>query len=388
MKKDKIFRIIGHVIFWLITAYAFTHFSYLRSLLTPVYKELFVVSFLAIMVYLHYFVLIPCLFQRKLFVAYWSITFVFLLLLSMLEMFFNSNYLQNVKENMEADLFPPYIFSLFITLFLRNAEFWAFLFILRLYGQLKNSMVNKETAILNETDVIAVLVCDNQTITVNINELSYVRCIRNKCRLHMKNSTVYEQYASLSHWEELLASHGAIRVNRDTLVMLHAIVSFTNDSMLLIPSETNIIMYKGDKKNEVFDYLCEHIPSKQAVTQENVRKGDLSSENGALNDEFEKNGALNFVNLEEFLAIIAGDKDMISICSRIIFFPFSNAKDIAANTQISYRTVEKKLQYLKENNIIQYEGARKNGNYAFTPYVSDEVKAWLMNKEGCQLLNE
>lgn len=90
-----------------------------------------------------------------------------------------------------------------------------------------------------------------------------------------------------------------------------------------------------------------------------------------------KNGALNFVNLEEFLAIIAGDKDMISICSRIIFFPFSNAKDIAANTQISYRTVERKLQYLKKNNIIQHEGARKNGNYAFTPYVSEEVKNWL-----------
>ena len=119
-------------------------------------------------------------------------------------------------------------------------------------------MVNKETAILNETDVIAVLVCDNQTITVNINELSYVRCIRNKCRLHMKNSTVYEQYASLSHWEELLASHGAIRVNRDTLVMLHAIVSFTNDSMLLIPSETNIIMYKGDKKMR-FLIICANI---------------------------------------------------------------------------------------------------------------------------------
>lgn len=114
----------------------------------------------------------------------------------------------------------------------------------------------------------------------------------------------------------------------------------------------------------------------------------MSSENGALNEEFEKNGALNFVNLEEFLAIIAGDKDMISICSRIKNSPLSNAKDIAENTQISYRTVARKLQYLKENNIIQYEGARKNGNYAFTPYVSDEVKAWLMNKEVSQLLNE
>ena len=104
----------------------------------------------------------------------------------------------------------------------------------------------------------------------------------------------------------------------------------------------------------------------------------MSSENGALNDEFEKNGALNFVNLEEFLAIIAGDKDMISICSRIIFFPFSNAKDIAANTQISYRTVERKLQYLKKNNIIQHEGARKTGGYSLNPNITEDAKEWLL----------
>lgn len=55
---------------------------------------------------------------------------------------------------------------------------------------------------------------------------------------------------------------------------------------------------------------------------------------------------------------------------------------------VPLRTIERKMKYLKENHIIRHEGARKNGNYAFTPYVSDEVKAWLMNKEVCQLLNE
>lgn len=381
MKKNKIFHLVGHVLFWLITAYAFTHYSYLRPMLSPIYQELFHVFFLVIMVYLHYFLFIPYLFQRKNYTVYWSVTLIIILLLCSFELLLSYAQMENIYGKLGDDLFHHYIFSVFFLISLRDASFWMFFFILCLYQGLEKSSANKEVAILEKNKVIAVLVNDSKAISIDINELSYIQCIKNKCRLYMKNSTVYEQYASLSHWEELLAPHGAIRINRDTLIMLSAVVSFTNDNILLIPSETNVAIYKGDKKNEIFNYLCKHIPSKRTVTPDKVIEGVLSGKNGALNDEFKTDGALKFVNLEEFLAIIAGDKEKISICRMIVFLPFSNAKDIAKETQIPYRTVTRKMQYLKENNIIQHKGARKNGNYAFTPYVSKEVKTWLKTKE-------
>lgn len=372
---------LGHLIFWLMMAYGFTHYSYLRSMLSPVYKEYFHVLFLAFMVYLHYFLLIPYLFQRKKYASYWSITLILLLLLSAFELFLLSNKLHIIREDLGDDLFPHYLRSMLIVITFRNASFWMFSFIIRLYQELKESSTNKETAILERTHVIAVLVDDGKTIPLDINELAYIQCVRNKCRLYMKNKTVYEQYASLSHWEDLLVPHDAIRVNRDTLVMLHAVVSFTSDKLVLTPSGTNISIYKGNNKNEVFDFLCEHIPAKRMDTESKAKKEDVDGINGSINnnkkDEFEENGSLNFVNLEDFVSLVANDKDKISICQAIISIPSANVKTIAETVNIPYRTVARKLKYLKEMKVVQYVGAQKNGGYVLSPLVTEEVKNFL-----------
>lgn len=85
--------------------------------------------------------------------------------------------------------------------------------------------------------------------------------------------------------------------------------------------------------------------------------------------------------MEEFNGIIAKDEDLFQLCKQLAIKQSIDMKRISETKGVSLRTIERKMQYLKENNIIQHEGARKNGNYAFTPYVSEEVKAWLKSKE-------
>lgn len=378
MKKYKIFHIVGHVIFWLITTFAFTHYSYVRPMLNPFYMELIIVFLLAVTVYIHYFLLIPHLFQRKMYVAYWSITLIIILLQSSLEICLSYDKLRNIYEGLGIDLFHHYLRSLFIMISLRNAEFWAFFFILRLNVEMKTISDNKEYAILKEAKIIAVFIEDNQTITLKINDLSYIQCTRNKCKIHTKKNIVYEQYASLIHWEELLKPYGAVRVNRDTLIMMDAVVAFTCDRVQLIPSGVNVNYYKGDKQDEVFRYLCERLPSKQIISRNDKEKVESEEKNGSIKDKSGETGSLNIVNLEDFTGFVANDKDKISICKAIINTPSANVKMLAEMVNIPYRTTARKLKYLKEKKIIQYQGAQKNGGYVLSPFVNEEVKEWLL----------
>lgn len=379
MKKFKIFHLVGHVIFWLITTFAFTHYSYVRPMLNPFYMELIIVFLLAVTVYIHYFLLIPHLFQRKMYVAYWSITLIIILLQSSLEICLSYDKLRNIYEGLGIDLFHHYLRSLFIMISLRNAEFWAFFFILRLNVEMKTISDNKEYAILKEAKIIAVFIEDNQTITLKINDLSYIQCTRNKCKIHTKKNIVYEQYASLIHWEELLKPYGAVRVNRDTLIMMDAVVAFTCDRVQLIPSGVNVNYYKGDKQDEVFRYLCERLPSKQIISRNDKEKVESEGKNGSINDEYEKTGSKIFVNLEEFHDIITNDKEMICICRFIGKNSCPNAKMISDALNVPYRTLARKLKYLKNMNIIQYQGAKKNGGYVISPQVSEELRMFLMD---------
>lgn len=378
MKKFSFFHFVAHIIFWVVTLYAFTHFSYIRPMFPQKSTEIFYVFLLMVMSYLHYFLLIPYLFQRKWYVAYWSTTFILILLLSMLELYFSSDHLEKTYQELGADLFHHYIRSLFIMISLRNAEFWAFFFILRLNMEIKTISENKEYAILKEAKIIAVFVEENQTITLKINDLSYIQCTRNKCKIHTKNNIVYEQYASLSHWEDLLKPYGAVRVNRDTLIMTDAVVAFTCDKVQLIPAGIGVNFYKGNKQDEVFRYLCEQIPSKQIISWNNNEKKDLEEKNGSIKDKSGETGSLNYVNLEDFTGFVANDKDKISICKAIINTPSANVKMLAEMVNIPYRTTARKLKYLKEKKIIQYQGAQKNGGYVLSPFVNEEVKEWLL----------
>lgn len=379
MKKFSFFHFVAHIIFWVVTLYAFTHFSYIRPMFPQKSTEIFYVFLLMVMSYLHYFLLIPYLFQRKWYVAYWSTTFILILLLSMLELYFSSDHLEKTYQELGADLFYHYLRSLFIMISLRNAEFWAFFFILRLNMEIKTISENKEYAILKEAKIIAVFVEENQTITLKINDLSYIQCTRNKCKIHTKNNIVYEQYASLSHWEELLKPYGAVRVNRDTLIMMDAVVAFTCDRVQLIPSGVNVNYYKGDKQDEVFRYLCERLPSKQIISWNDNEKVESEGKNGSLNDVYGKFGSKRIVNLEEFHDIITYDKEMICICRFIGKNSCPNAKMISDALNVPYRTLARKLKYLKNMNIIQYQGAKKNGGYVISPQVSEELREFLID---------
>ena len=169
-----------------------------------------------------------------------------------------------------------------------------------------------------------------------------------------------------------------MRVNRDTLIMTDAVVAFTCDKVQLIPAGIDMNFYKGNKQDEVFRYLCEQIPSKQIISWNNNEKKDLEEKNGSIKDKSEETGSLNFVNLEDFTGFVANDKDKISICKAIINTPSANVKKLAEMVNIPYRTTARKLKYLKEKKIIQYQGAQKNGGYVLSPFVTEEVKKWLL----------
>ncbi len=82
-------------------------------------------------------------------------------------------------------------------------------------------------------------------------------------------------------------------------------------------------------------------------------------------------------NLEKFMDNIAHDEDLLNLCRIIAKDPSVTTKILSEQLHIPLRTIERKIKYLKDNGVLQHNGAKKNGGYAFSPSVSPTVLNWL-----------
>ncbi|MBR0078133.1 MAG: hypothetical protein IJP72_07035, partial [Bacteroidales bacterium] len=78
-RKKQILYIIAHVLFWAIVSWRFCVNSFLRSFAYSYWKEIVTVLFIAGMVYLNYFVLIPKLLLKRKRVLFWSCVIILLI---------------------------------------------------------------------------------------------------------------------------------------------------------------------------------------------------------------------------------------------------------------------------------------------------------------------
>lgn len=350
-------RIGGHVVFWLCTVYMFCHYSYLRPMAHHWQVEALHVFLLALMVYFHYFLLIPYILKRRLHGLYWILTLSIFSLLTIWELSVFSPQLNVIKSQVDPDTYSKYLMGLICNVTLRNAGFWAFFFILKIYEELKFLSLKRETLLLKENHSVSFADNSGNTLMLHIEQMSHIQCDRNICVFYMKNGLKFKQYASLSQWEELLVPQWAIRVNRDTLVMFDAIVSFTDDALCVSSSDQIIAFYKGDRRISVYEELLKRVPERMNMTcgrQENI---SLSLKNDAEKDEFEEE------NETTCNAELVMDVEMKLIYKKIAEQPYLNAKALSEILDIPLRTVERKLKFLKEHNAIRYDGSARRGGY-------------------------
>ena len=78
---------------------------------------------------------------------------------------------------------------------------------------------------------------------------------------------------------------------------------------------------------------------------------------------------------------ITHDEDLLILCRIIAKDPSVTMKSLSDQLKVSLKTVERKLKILKDKGILQHCGAKKNGEYVFSPSISDSVINWLTTDE-------
>lgn len=341
-------RIGAHVVFWLCTAYMFCHYSYLRPMSPLWHVEVFHVALLSIMVYLHYFLLIPYLLKRRLYGSYWTLTLLIFFLLTIWELYTFSPQLRELTAQMGSSLYSKYLMAMIINTSLRNAGFWAFFFILRMYEELNVLLSERDAFQLRENHSVSFADNKGKPVMLHIEQLSYIQCDRNVCIFYLKNGLKFKQYASLSQWEDLLVPQWAIRVNRDTLVLYDAIVSFTDDSLCDTLGKQMIELYKGDRRKYVYEELMKRVPERCDVVNVTGRKEEQNMD-------------------------LIMDEELTLICKKIAKQPYLNAKALSEASSIPLRTMERKLSLLKEQGVIRYDGSARKGGYVLIDSRADTM---------------
>ena len=165
-----------------------------------------------------------------------------------------------------------------------------------------------------------------------------------------------------------------LRINRFVIIPVGRIDHYSKDS---------ITISYGHAAHEMTFPLSEKYVSD--VKEKIASLVDLNHRDDVLNDHSNvlkedadhKNVGLKNVGLEEFLSIIDKSDELKDICRMIAKEPGITRKAMSVQLQVSLKTIDRKISFLKGKGIIQHSGAKKNGEYVISPQVTEEVKNWL-----------
>ena len=226
-RKTNILLTIGHLLFWVVVSWCFCAFSHLRPLAIHYWKELLCVVFVAAMTYTSFFVLIPKVLYKRHHLQFWIYTLLLLAATVFAEMWLVDSDMHIRAVWLSPNQFRLYYENTIFLLFLRDATFFLFFLLLKLYRTHAIALENIERMISHETHQFILFSSNTKPQLVDLNDIALFTYQNNGIIITLKSGLFRKQNGSLVEVEGLLPSDCFIRANRQTLVMLNSIAYYT-----------------------------------------------------------------------------------------------------------------------------------------------------------------
>ena len=248
----------------------------------------------------------------------------------------------------------------------------------RLFENEKQTLEKERIALAKNKGFICVPSGKETIETINISDISYILHERNYTYLYTIDGNRYCKYCSLSSMEELLPENLFIRVNRNTIIHLNKITSYTEDSVS--------ILYGNPAQDISFTLSEKYVPNiREKIASAvglNLSVDGLNSKNDGLNNPSEDlNDDLNTACLEDFLNNREHNEELLALCRMIAKNPSVTMKSLSDQLGVSLKTIERRIKNLKDKGILQHSGAKKNGEYVFASSIPGSVINWLTTDE-------
>lgn len=372
--KYKVFfvRAFLHLLFVLGVLLFFRYNSFLRpAAYGAMYKEYIVAFLLVSVLYANYLFFIPKFYLKRHYLFFIILALFCILFISTAEIFLVS---PNIKH-----CFPTFFnehqvkltfLKIFVLIVFRNIAFFLFFFMLGVFEN-EVQIAHKERIALSKSKGFISVSCDNNNLKIiSIFDIFYIQHERNYTYIHTIDGQQYCKYISLSNMEEILPDSLFIRINRYVIIPISRISFYSKKSIT--------ISYGDDEHEMIFSLSEKYVSSVKEKLDENV---GLNCQNVGLKDTFDGlNVGLNSTDLEEFFNLMSHNDDLKTICIMIANDPSVTIKTLSETLHVSTKTIERKIKILKDKGILQHNGAKKNGEYVFSPIISAADIKWLVIK--------
>lgn len=361
IKRPEVVQIFLHLCFIVGVIFFFRYNSLLRpATLGALYKEYISALFMLIMIYVNYFYIIPHYFLKRDYLVFLLLSLVSILLASFLEMTLVTPYIKaSLPSSFNEQDIRISIIMHFLFISGRNTAFFLFFFMLKVLENEIQCREKEQITLAQSKGYISVPTRDSIKY-ISLSEIFYIIHEKNYCYIHTQNGNNYSKYISLMKMDGYLPENLFIRINRNIIINKNNIVSCTKEEVTIYSD------YSGEEK--IFSLSEKYVPN---MREKIASAGGLKDRFGGLNE------SIDMANLEKFMDNIAHDEDLLNLCRIIAKDPSVTTKSLSEQLHIPLRTIERKIKYLKDNGVLQHNGAKKNGGYAFSPSVSPTVLNWL-----------
>ena len=327
-RKQQILYITAHILFWAGVCMCFCIFSNLRPMALHYWKEILSVLFIAGMVYLNYFVLVPMILLKRRRVLYWLCSLGLLMGTVFVELcLLNSDIHIRVVW---IDNFTLYYTIICFSIFFRDASFFLLFLMFKLYRVKAIVLENTERTFTNAVNKLTVIAPDHQIQLVDFKDIAYFLYDNDVIVLTLKNGQELQRNGSLSELENLISPDLRIRANRHSLVMLDSVVRYT-------PSALYVEV--GGKEKSIPYYL-----TKQEDVLESLKKWNC---NLYSSEDF---GESSIQKEEKPLS-----EDMRRILDYLVENPGSGVEQVAKCLHFSSRTAYRLMAELRHRQLIDYK---------------------------------
>lgn len=381
-RKKFIVRFIIHVLFVLGLLLFFRYNSILRpAAMNAPNKEYVAALILLLMLYTNYLLIIPRFFLKRDFVIFLVLSLTSVFLATFFEMLLVLPNIKNCYSNTNNLQINSLIMLQSFLVGGRNMSFFLFFFVIRIFENERENLEKERIALAKNKGFICVPNGKDNMKTISISDISHIQHEKNYTYIHTIDGSRYCKYCSLSNIAELLPETLFLRINRNVIIPLNRIVRYSQDSVTISygnPDQEMAFPLSENYVPNVKEILTSTVGLNHLIDGLNHLVDGLSSQNDGLNNL--SGGLKNSVdktNLEEFLANIENNEELLSLCRIIAKEPSVTMKSLSDQLKVSLKTVERRLKILKNKGILLHCGAKKNGEYVFSPSISDSVINWL-----------
>lgn len=321
---------IAQLVFCILFLFLFVNNSIIRPTAPGIlYKEYFIGSLLILMAYINVHVLYPKFYRSNQIIRYTLFSLLCIIISLVVEfVWIYPDVIEVLRQSWSERDAQAYFWGSTVFVFLRNTGIFAVTFLLCDIIRLRHKENRYDRMLAEKTGNIAVEDVGGNTVLLKTNSILYCEQEENYTKIYSKDRQAFIRYGSLTKTLSLLGTESFMQINRKTIVLKKAIISYKN----------GMLWISGDEKpfEVTTAYQC------------------IFSDPTAVKQYGEKTGG------EPHQKGIQKDKVIFQL---VIENPGISAVQLASKSKLSQSTINRHIARLKQQGLIEHVGANKTGGY-------------------------